>query len=85
MAEPQDAVLPILRNIQERIGAFEKRMDANLADLKEHLLDQGEKIETIQGLMTFHLGLTTEQQHQLVTKEVKEPGTRVAALEGADS
>lgn len=83
MAEPQDAVIPILRNIQERISAFEKRTGANFTEIKEHVLDQGEKLEAVQGLMHYHLGITTEQQHQIATiqKQIKELQARVAALE----
>jgi hypothetical protein len=84
MAAPDDVVLPILKNIQDRIASFEKRTDANFAEVKETLLDHGEKIEAMQGLMHYHLGMTTEQQHQIAEiQKQKDLRKRVAALEGS--
>jgi hypothetical protein len=79
MAEPDDVIVPILRNIQTNITRLEGKIDDN----GEKLLDVSERVEAMQGLMHYHLGMTTEQQHPIasIQKQIKELEKRVAVLE----
>ena len=83
MTEPNDVILPILRNIEDRLSTFEKRTDAGLSAMREALLDQKEKLEQMQGLTTYHLGMTTDQSHQVqvIQAQLKELRRRVETLE----
>lgn len=79
MAEPTDAVLPILRNIQ-----------SDLADVKRTQIRQGqvldghtEKLDAIEGYLTFSLGI--QQRHvadiETLKEQITEIRRRVSALE----
>lgn len=81
MPEPQDAVVKILRNIQTNL----KRLEAKVDNHGETLVDVSERVEAMQGLMHYHLGMTTEQQHNIIElqKQMKELRQRVTVLDDA--
>ena len=76
MAEPTDAVLPILRRIQADIADSRR-------ELGETLADQGERLESIESYLTYELGLTTRAKADIKSfkAEMKAIKRRVAALE----
>lgn len=84
MPEPQDAVLPILKSIRKDISDFRRNADSKFADLAEKLIAQGEKLDTIEGHVTYHMGVTLQHRHEIESLEadIKDLKARVAALEG---
>jgi Tfp pilus assembly protein PilO len=72
MAEPIDAVLPILRNMQ-----------SDLADVKRTQAAHGEKLDSIEGYLTYSLGI--QQRHvadiETIKEQIAEMKRRIAALE----
>ena len=72
MAETNDAIVPILRNIQTNISRLESKVDNH----GETVLEVSEKLDGMQNLMHFHLGLTTEHKHLIETTDA-----RIKALE----
>ena len=72
MAETNDAVVPILRSIQTNITRIEAKVD----NQGETILEVSEKLDGVQNLMHFHLGLTTEHKHLIETTDA-----RIKALE----
>jgi hypothetical protein len=79
MAEPADAVLPILRNIQSDLG------DVKRTQLRQGaVLDaQTEKLDSIEGYLTFSLGI--QQRHvadiETIKEQIVEMKRRISALE----
>ena len=69
MAEPEDAVMPILQKIQKELSDFRKASEAKANNMAETLLDQGKKLDEIESLLTYHLGLTT--QHGFSIKNIE--------------
>ena len=72
MAKPADAVMPVLRRIQ-----------ADLADVKRTQAEHGEKLDAIEGYLTYNLGIT--ERHTADIEKLKEQWAdikrRVATLE----
>jgi hypothetical protein len=83
MADPDDAVMPVLQRIQKDIADFRKSSEAKANDTATAVLAQGEKLDEIESLITYHLGLTTQNIHDIKTfrAEFKDLKARVAALE----
>jgi hypothetical protein len=59
MPEPTDVIVPILQRIQSDLADTKRelgrKIDANTETLAEH----GEKLEAIEGYLTYGLGLTS--------------------------
>ena len=86
MAEPQDAVLPILQKIQEEISAGRKDtkvLRAKVDDIAENTLEIREDIADLRRDILMHLGLTTKHRSDFenLREEVTNLKTRIAALE----
>ena len=83
MADPEDAILPILKKIQRELSDFRLSSEAKINDIAENLLDMKEDISTIQRDMLMHLGLTTRHRADFedLREEVAEIKSRIAALE----
>jgi len=79
MANPEDAVLPILRNIQSDTSALRAKLD----NVGEAVMETRDRVERLEGLITWHLGLTNEQKHdiEVLQAEMKDLQKRVSALE----
>ena len=67
MAETNDAIVPILRSIQTNIMRIEAKVD----NQGETILEVSQKLDGMQNLMHFHLGLTTEHKHLIETTDAK--------------
>ena len=91
MAEPTDAVLPILQKMQSDIAAGFKKVDGRFAaleakvnDLSEHVLDIKSDISEIRKDNLVHLDLTAK--HRLDFEDLREDMTdvkrRLEMLEG---
>jgi hypothetical protein len=76
MAETTGAVLPILRRIQADIAQSRRVLGKTLAD-------HGERLESIEGYLTYELGLTTRAKADINSfkAELKAIKRRVAVLE----
>jgi hypothetical protein len=61
MADPDDAVMPVLQRIQKDIADFRKSSEAKANDTAAAVLAQGEKLDEIESLITYHLGLTSSR------------------------
>jgi chromosome segregation ATPase len=90
MAEPQDAVLPLLAKIQDEIAKGFKRVDsrftaieAKVNDIAESLLDARSEIAGTRRDMLMHLGLTTKHRADFeeLREEVADLKSRIAVLE----
>ena len=91
MAEPTDAVLPILQKMQKDLSDFRRSndskfasLDAKVNDLSEHVLDIKNDISEIRKDNLVHLGLTAK--HRLDFEELRDDMIdvkhRLDALEG---
>lgn len=86
MPEPQDAVLSILKNIQQDISADRqdmKALRAKVNDIAENLIDTRTDIADIRREILMHLGLTTRHRvdFESLLEEVSEIKSRLATLE----
>jgi hypothetical protein len=55
MAEPTDAIFPILQRIQADIASLARKVDAQGEILAQH----SEKLDAIEGYLTYQLGIGT--------------------------
>lgn len=62
MSEISDLVMPVLQKIQKDVADGFRRTDVNLHGIAEDQLRHREKLDAIEGYLTFHMGLTTRQQ-----------------------
>jgi ribosomal protein L19E len=83
MAETKDAVMPLLKKIQKDIADSRKSIEAKVNDVAATVLGHSEKLDEIEGLMTYHLGITSQHVHDIksLRKELKDIKARIAALE----
>jgi hypothetical protein len=83
MPEPTDAVLPILRRIQGDLADTRQVLGRHT----EMLERQGEKLESIEGYLTYELGMSTRARAdiQAIQTEIKVIRKRLAALERSSS
>jgi hypothetical protein len=78
MAEPADVIVPILQRIQA-IGRLDRKVD----QANETLVHHSEKLEAIEGYLTYGLGLTARNSADIETlkSEIDDIKKRVDALE----
>ena len=83
MPEPTDAVLPILRRIQGDLAETRRELADTRREVGKTLASHGEKLESIEGYLTYELGLTsrTRADIQAIQAEMKEMKKRLSALE----
>ena len=90
MAEPQDAVMPVLVKIQDDMAKGFKRVDnrltaleAKVNDIAETTLETREDIAGMRRDLLMRLGLTTKHRSdfEVLREEVADLKTRMAALE----
>jgi hypothetical protein len=79
MPEPTDAALPILRRIQGDLADTRRVLGRHT----EMLVTQGEKLESIEGYLTYELGLSARTRADIhaLQAEMKTVKKRLAALE----
>ena len=79
MAEPTDAILPILQPIQADIAALTRKVDAQGEVLAEHT----EKLNAIEGYLTYQLGISSRTIADVETlkSDIREIKKRVEVLE----
>jgi len=79
MPEPTDAVLPILRRIQGDLADTPRVLGRHT----EILVSHGEKLEAIEGYLTYELGLSTRARAdiQAIQSELKAIKKRLTMLE----
>jgi hypothetical protein len=63
MPEPNDAVLPILRRIQGDLTDTRRVLGRHT----EMLVSHGEKLEAIEGYLTYELGMSTRARADIQT------------------
>jgi peptidoglycan hydrolase CwlO-like protein len=90
MAEPQDAVMPVLQKIQKDTSDFRKDMsdfrksvEAKINDVVVNLLELKEDVSTMNRHMSHHMGVTMQHRSDFedLRAEVADLKTRMAALE----
>ena len=79
MAEPTDAIVPILQGTQTDVAETKRELARNTAVLTK----QGEKLEAIEGYLTYQLGITgrTVADIEALKAEITAIKKRVDALE----
>ena len=77
MAEPTDAVSPILRRIQHEVAETRREVSATRRQRAEH----GETLETIEGYLTYELTTRARADIQAIQVEMKDLKRRLSALE----
>ena len=86
MAEPTDAILPVLKNIQESILAIRKEQQS----ANEHLIAITDAVHEVQDVVSetrgdnlVHLGLTTRHRmdFEKLQGDMAELKSRIAVLE----
>ena len=87
MAEPRDAILPVLNRIQDEIAAVRKEQQAakeRLIAITDVVLTTQDEVAEIRKDNLRHLGLTTRHHLEFedLLEEEKDLKARVAALEG---
>lgn len=83
MAEPQDATMLILQKIQKDMADFRKSVEAKINDVAETVMRHTSKFEELESLMTYHLGLTSQNVHDIkqFREDFKKLTARVRTLE----
>ncbi len=72
MAEPTDAILPILQKIQDNISDMRKEnvaLRSKVDDVSDNVLSAVDKLEAFEGYMTYHMGLT--MRHRADVEELQ--------------
>ncbi len=80
MSEIKDMVMPMLKSIQSEQRAMRARVDG----IAENVAESKDDLDTIKGYITYHMGLTTQNQSDIsdLRKDVSDLKKRIAALEG---
>jgi outer membrane murein-binding lipoprotein Lpp len=86
MSVPEDAVLPVLKRIQEDVAAIRKEQKAakeRQIELTEAVLETRDTVSEVRKDNMLHLGLTTKHRLEFeeLRDEMKTLQARVAALE----
>jgi hypothetical protein len=83
MAEPTDVIVPILQRIQADIADSKRDLGSRLDSVTETLSHHSEKLEAIEGYLTYGLGLTARNSADIETlkSEIDDIRKRVDALE----
>jgi hypothetical protein len=83
MPEPTDAVLPILQRIQSDLSDARRSLEAKINNVAEMTLHNSEKLEAIEGYVTYQMGMTTQNQADVeaLKKEIMGIKKRLDALE----
>jgi polyhydroxyalkanoate synthesis regulator phasin len=86
MVEPQEAVMPLLMKIQQKMSAGRKdtkALQAKVNDIADTALEIREDIADMRRDTLMHLGLTTKHRSdfEALREEVADLKTRIAALE----
>jgi hypothetical protein len=79
MPAPTDAVMPILRRIQEDLAELGRKTDGHTRILASH----SEKLDSIEGYLVYQLGLSSRDRAdiQALQAKTKAMDKRVTALE----
>ncbi len=79
MAEPIDAIMPMLQRIQSDVADFRRDM----ADVKRALASQTDKLSEMNGYLSFNLGITSRHTFEIdaLRKEGEAIKDRLRALE----
>jgi SMC interacting uncharacterized protein involved in chromosome segregation len=60
MAEQDDVVVPILRNIQADLAETKREMRDGFAEMRTNFNDLAERMNAFEGYFTYTMGLTTQ-------------------------
>ena len=83
MAEPTDAILPILQRIQADVAETKRELGRKIDGATAMLTQHSEKLESIEGYLTYQLGITgrTVADVEALKAEIAAIKKRVDALE----
>ena len=83
MPEPTDAVLPILRRIQENLAETRHELGRKIDGHTRILASHSEKLDSIEGYLVYQLGLSSRDRAdiQALQAKMKAMEKRVTALE----
>jgi polyhydroxyalkanoate synthesis regulator phasin len=79
MSDVDNLVLPILQKLQQDMSGVR----ASLLEVKEAVFNNGEKLDTIESYMTYHMGITLQHKAdmEIIHDEISNLKKRVAELE----
>lgn len=79
MPDPSDMIIPLVQRIQIDVADTKRKVDAN-TDTRAH---HGEKLEAIEGYLTYGLGLTSRNAADIeaLQEEIKAIKRRIDTLE----
>jgi hypothetical protein len=83
MPEPTDMIAPMLQRIQADIAETRRDLGRQVEEVKQTLSQHGEKLDAIEGYVTYGLGLTSRNISDIKTlkAEVAALKERMDALE----
>jgi hypothetical protein len=83
MAEPTDAIVPILQRIQTDVAETKRELARKIDGATAILAQHSEKLEAIEGYLTYQLGITgrTVADIEALKAEITAIKKRVDALE----
>jgi len=87
MAEPADLIFPILQKIQADIADGRRSLEAKINDVAEMTLESREKLDAIEGYLTYNLGVTSRTVADVegLKASIAEMLRRIEALEARPS
>ncbi|KPL51343.1 hypothetical protein ABB55_03135 [Prosthecomicrobium hirschii] len=77
MSEVTDVILPVLQKIQADLANFRRETKAELVEVKEMLLEQGDKVDVLNSYVTVSLGHVS--RHEIDIDEIRKRLTAVEA------
>ena len=80
VADMKDAVMPVLKKIQDDLANGFKRVEAKMNDMAETLIAHGDRLEAIDANTTFHRGVTLQHQFDIKTLRddvIGQPGLKL--------
>jgi len=82
MPEPTDVIVPILQRIQADVADSRRELGRRLDVIDETLGHHGEKLEAIEGYLTYGLGLTARNSSdvEMLKTAIDDLKKRVDAL-----
>ena len=83
MAKPEDAVLPLLQNVQKELADLKRTFGEGLARVEGKVDGLAERLEAFEGYFTYEMGLTARNQSDIkrLQGEMRALKERVDSLE----
>jgi hypothetical protein len=85
MAEPEDAITPILRNIQSELAEAKRDLSDGFAGMRTEFRTLTERMEAFEGYFTFTMGVTSQNKADIEQlRQDVDIKQRLSRLEGTE-